>query len=318
MELKKSYLPEDDKCFYYSAFKAQAIGHIVINTDTKIIAANSWIFRTFNIAPKPILNGTFGTVFNCAALKKGMRCGQSPMCEYCRLDYCLHRVFEHRLNAFSVRYKFIADGRVREKYFSLSGRSMVYQGKQFASISFMDVTYSKQKENNLRKQLDYDFGTGAKNRRALVDATRKLLTENLDFTIVMLDFDYFKVINDTCGHVKGDMVLAQFSKIVYKNIRRGDLFARYGGEEFMLIFKQTSADEALEIVERIQKELKGFFAGRIQHPVTFSAGLLYVDLRKEVIEDCNDLFNCVDKLLYSAKMSGRDKIITGQGEFDIK
>lgn len=311
MGLKKSLLPDDDKCFYYSVFKAQAIGQIVIDTDAKIVAANTWIFRTFNIVPKPILNDTFGALFNCAALEKGMCCGQSPMCEHCRLDNFLHSVFEHRLNAFLVKYKFITDGGVREKYLSLSGCSMAYRGKQYASVSFTDVTYSKHKENNLRKQLEYDFSTGAKNKRALFNATRSLLAENTNFSIAMLDFDYFKRINDTCGHIKGDMVLAQFSKIVYKNIRRDDLFARYGGEEFILIFKRTSVNEAVEIIERIQKELKGYFAGRIQHPVTFSAGLLYVD-RKEVVKDSTELFNRVDKLLYAAKMSGRDKIIIGK------
>jgi diguanylate cyclase (GGDEF)-like protein len=236
------------------------------------------------------------------------------MCEHCRLDYYLHSVFEHELNNSSFRYRFSADGRIREKYLNLSGRSLVYQGKQYASISLMDITYNMQKEKNLRRQLEYDFSTGAKNRRALVNATRNLLMENLYFSIVMLDFDYFKIINDTSGHVKGDNVLAQFSKIVYKNIRRGDFFARYGGEEFILLFKRTKTDEAIEIIERIQNELKSFFDGRIQHPVTFSAGLLYLDLRKEKVKDVTELFSRVDKLLYDAKNSGRNKIVTNQGE----
>jgi hypothetical protein len=75
MEFVKTCLPDDNKCFYYAAFNTQAIGHIVIDTDTKIVAANTWMFRIFNIPPSSISNSTFGSSFCCAA---GVCCGQSP------------------------------------------------------------------------------------------------------------------------------------------------------------------------------------------------------------------------------------------------
>ena len=318
MEFMKPCWPgtdnDDTKGFYYSVFETQAIGHIIIDADTNIVAANKCMFRNFNIAPYLAENRTFGSLFNCMALESGMCCGQAPACKHCKLNYCLHGVFKHKIKSVPIRYRFMVDGKIKEKYFMLNSHSLTYQGERYASLSFVDETYSKRREKNLKKQLEYDFATGAKNRRALFNTVHKLLMGSLYFSIVMLDFDYFKLINDTCGHVKGDKVLSQFSKIVYRNIRRGDLFARYGGEEFILLFKRTTTDEAIEIVERIQNELKGFFDGRIQHPVTFSAGLLYVDLRKEKIKDTTDLFSRVDKLLYEAKNSGRNKIVTGHGE----
>lgn len=149
-------------CFYYSAvFESHTIGHIIIDTDMRIVAANTCMFKNFNFASSPIENRLFGNLFHCMALGSGMCCGQAPICEYCKLNHYLRSVFKHHLKAAPLHYRFMVDGEIREKYFNLSGHSLTYRGERYASLSFVDVTNIKQRERNLRRQLEYDFATGA-------------------------------------------------------------------------------------------------------------------------------------------------------------
>ena len=136
--------------------------------------------------------------------------------------------------------------------------------------------------------------------------------ENIPLAVVLLDVDFFKVYNDTFGHLAGDDCLKKVASIIKSSAQRdGDLAARYGGEEFVLILPNTNKEECRVIAENIRKKLAEL---ALPHPgsvvgeyVTLSMGA------GVVIPDFHglsaDFFEKVDKALYQAKSSGRDCLV---------
>jgi diguanylate cyclase (GGDEF)-like protein len=127
-----------------------------------------------------------------------------------------------------------------------------------------------------------------------------------DFTLALLDLDYFKKVNDQYGHVKGDEVLKAFAKIITESIRNTDIAARYGGEEFAIIFTETGVDEAVNVINRIRENLDNtvFESDSECFKITFSAGITPYDKR---FKDVEFMVDTVDKGLYISKSSGRNR-----------
>ncbi|TWX57005.1 sensor domain-containing diguanylate cyclase [Colwellia hornerae] len=123
--------------------------------------------------------------------------------------------------------------------------------------------------------------------------------------LIMFDLDHFKLLNDTYGHLGGDIVLIETAKVISKLLRLGDLFGRYGGEEFAIILPNTDMVGALDVAERIRvaisKNIINFQETEIK--VTASVGVAVIteaDTRYE------DLISHTDLALYDAKASGRN------------
>jgi len=124
------------------------------------------------------------------------------------------------------------------------------------------------------------------------------------FSIVILDLDDFKKINDTLGHLVGDDVLKTVSKIIKSSIRDSDTGGRWGGEEFMIILPKTSEEEASHVAEKLRSSVESTDFG-INIPLTCSMGVSSTDGRKELKE----LLSNADKAMYKAKRSGKNKVI---------
>ena len=122
----------------------------------------------------------------------------------------------------------------------------------------------------------------------------------------MLDLDHFKQVNDTYGHMMGDIVLKTVAQTIEKNIRTADYLARYGGEEFILILTYPDVEEGLKCAERICRicaELK--FAGLPEsYSITISGGVTAYRPRESV----DELVKRSDEALYCAKARGRNRI----------
>jgi diguanylate cyclase (GGDEF)-like protein len=136
---------------------------------------------------------------------------------------------------------------------------------------------------------------------------RSLRTDE-DFCVLMFDIDYFKKINDTYGHITGDIVLVEICSRIKGMLRRYDVFARYGGEEFIILLSYCTIEQgktkAQNILEKIGNNL---FDIKKEHvKVTISIGLVSY---KTINQNSTDkILLIVDKLLYKAKNSGRNKI----------
>lgn len=125
-------------------------------------------------------------------------------------------------------------------------------------------------------------------------------------SLLMIDLDHFKAINDTYGHAAGDLVLEIVARMIDERSRKTDLFARYGGEEFLLLLRNTDADNALKLAEKIRTAIESKaieFQGKIIH-VTCSIG---ISAFNESLETCHDWIQQADMAMYQSKQNGRNQ-----------
>ncbi|WP_286221521.1 sensor domain-containing diguanylate cyclase [Marinobacter apostichopi] len=167
-------------------------------------------------------------------------------------------------------------------------------------------------EEQLLNQSIRDPMTGLHNRRYLMPRLSELVerAERYDenFTIAMLDIDYFKKINDSVGHLGGDFVLRRFADILEDLIRSTDVVARFGGEEFMVVFPGAEQGAVKQMIGRILAAVRHgsfVFEGR-SIPVTVSAGVASVRERDDRMISVDAVIGRADHRLYLAKQSGRD------------
>ena len=158
--------------------------------------------------------------------------------------------------------------------------------------------------------------TGIYNRRYInenltIDINDSMLY-NQPLCVIMADLDFFKVVNDTYGHVVGDWVLKDFAKILKASIRSSsDWVGRYGGEEFLIVLRNTDADNGFKVAEKIRKliEEKVFAYKGIEINITASFGAYSIINTSDKKLTIDELVNNADKNLYLAKKSGRNKTV---------
>ena len=129
-------------------------------------------------------------------------------------------------------------------------------------------------------------------------------------TLLMLDLDHFKTINDRYGHLTGDQVLKEFGRTMIRSARETDLVARYGGEEFAILLPQTTAVQGQRLADRIRRatEATSFCRdeGHADLRVTVSAGVATFPINDRILTP-DDLVRTADGALYRAKESGRNR-----------
>ena len=165
---------------------------------------------------------------------------------------------------------------------------------------------SKLRELSIRDDL-----TGLYNRRHFNQQVKKehesALRNNRPLCLVMVDIDHFKRINDRFGHAVGDAVLSCIGTLFRDNIRSGDLAARIGGEEFVVVFPETSIDDAGSMCERLCLMVSAYPWDTIAEglSVTISMGLY----GGSGPASCDDMLRIADRYLYRAKASGRNRLV---------
>ena len=157
----------------------------------------------------------------------------------------------------------------------------------------------------------YDALTGCYNKKETQIFIEKLLYTYLrykkdPFSLIMIDIDFFKKINDTYGHLAGDKALKEMTKIVFSLIRQSDFFGRYGGEEFLLVLPNTKITGAIKLAKRIKDSIENhiFEFDKYKIKFTVSIGVTSVGLN----DDYKSLISRVDEALYEAKHKGRNRI----------
>jgi diguanylate cyclase (GGDEF)-like protein len=157
-----------------------------------------------------------------------------------------------------------------------------------------------------------DFLTKIPNRRKVMsDFEKELKMAEMykkDLSIAMIDIDDFKIINDTYGHDAGDRILIQVVEIIKNSIRSQDILGRYGGEEFLLIMPETSFKDALNVVERLRKNLEYsdiYIIENIKASISVSIGLANTEIHGYEPEF---LLKAADLGLYKAKREGKNRV----------
>lgn len=175
-------------------------------------------------------------------------------------------------------------------------------------LSLLNMLYFFVDNYNLKRISTIDKLTEVYLRSYFEDQFSRLLQKTKingdSLAVVMLDIDKFKHINDTYGHRKGDEILNGMCQVIKKTIRDSDLVGRYGGEEFILVFPETSKENAFKICEKIRKAVEETSFLKDDKPVTISLGISsYPDLG--LVEE--ELIEKADQALYVSKNNGRNQ-----------
>jgi diguanylate cyclase (GGDEF)-like protein len=164
------------------------------------------------------------------------------------------------------------------------------------------------------RQLAYlDGVTGIFNRRyfelRIAEEIARSSRHGLTFSVIMVDIDHFKRLNDEFGHLLGDEVLRQVSGILSQQLRKSDVFSRYGGEEFAIITPETGLESALGVADKLRRVVESWHFPGVARPVTISAGVAEFPTQGGTRDE---LVKSADEALYAAKQSGRNRAITAQ------
>lgn len=174
-----------------------------------------------------------------------------------------------------------------------------------------DITEKKKDEERLTKMAETDELTSLYNRRYFM----KVFTEEIyrfqqlkiDFSVLLIDLDYFKLVNDVYGHDIGDQVLKEFATICRNNLRSTDIIGRLGGEEFGIILPGSSLEIAYEISEKLRSTIASH-PWSIENKITISCGIASTSEIKDR-EQLKQLIKIADEKLYIAKEKGRNIVI---------
>lgn len=175
----------------------------------------------------------------------------------------------------------------------------------------MATNQAMQQQNQVLETLSItDSLTGLYNRSKLdailSDELARFKRTQREFTLLMMDIDYFKTLNDTYGHITGDEILTAVARILVQSIRSIDYAARYGGDEFIIILVETSTDQALKTAERIRSQVEN---------MRYSANDSIISLTVSIgVVQCQSgdttptaVFARADSALYGAKHAGRNR-----------
>lgn len=183
-----------------------------------------------------------------------------------------------------------------------------------AAVFYLFASLARQR-TELESLARTDMLTGLANRREfmarLVQESQRQRRGDQPLSLVMLDVDHFKQINDTHGHPAGDRVLASLGALVRANVRQEvDLAARLGGEEFALLLPETDAEGAQRVARKIVEALRALPIEHAGHllPVTVSAGVAQVHQGEG-----EQALRRADDCLYQAKRQGRDRVVAAEG-----
>ncbi|MCW7468309.1 diguanylate cyclase [Leptospira kanakyensis] len=145
--------------------------------------------------------------------------------------------------------------------------------------------------------------------KALVREFKQSTRYNQNLTLLIIDIDDFKKINDTYGHTMGDEILSKVAKQITSCLRMEDTACRIGGEEFAIIFPQTNEEQALIASEKLLEACRTIeLSGR---PVTLSGGIVSYP---EKVKNCSEMYDLADRALYTAKQSGKNQIVAYSNE----
>jgi diguanylate cyclase len=174
-----------------------------------------------------------------------------------------------------------------------------------------EITRLQDELAHASEMVRHDPLTGALNRKGMNEAIEievaRMRRQQGHLCLALLDIDNFKKLNDSLGHDAGDQALVHLSKVVHETIRPEDTLARYGGEEFVVLLPDTSVEDAVSAMIRVQRELtrRFFLHNNDKVLITFSCGVAEVGAQ----EDPFEALKRADAGMYLAKRAGKNRVV---------
>ncbi len=199
----------------------------------------------------------------------------------------------------------------------LSSTAMDFQSSPALFISVLDITDRKLIQEELERLATTDTLTGLLNRRSIFETANKEIRRAIryqnPFTIIMLDIDYFKRVNDTYGHATGDKVIQLFAEVCLSCLREEDALGRVGGEEFVAVLVSSTIEGGRVVAERMREAWEAMVVdvpGGVDK-FTVSIGVSEIITPNETFDE---VLERADKALYVSKSEGRNRVTIDKGE----
>ncbi len=213
----------------------------------------------------------------------------------------------------------VADANVIRQQYIVNKTASYYKyfvvtfGINLFAILLVLLFYKRFIHNSLASSAIHDALTGAFNKgyftEYLEHEVARAVRKQMPFSLVMLDIDHFKLVNDTYGHRRGDYALKTLTEVVLKSKRNADVLARIGGEEFIILLPDTGLSDAERLAERVRKSVEDFSFEEIG---TMTVSLGVTEFTQE--DDQDSILKRVDSALYLAKENGRNRYEILEGE----
>lgn len=222
------------------------------------------------------------------------------------IDYILKHPYE------SHKAKILRHGKAH--IFQLKVKPMQGTKERLFNVLMQDITQVEAFKERLQTLIVTDELTGVGNRLACNQTLQREIERahryKTDFSIVILDIDHFKSVNDMFGHDVGDEVLKAVAAVMVKTLRESDKLCRYGGEEFMVLLPETDKEAAFKLAERIRLAVSELTSADVPSRITISSGVSHLnnwDTEKTFVKRA-------DQALYRAKELGRNRVEIEQTE----
>jgi diguanylate cyclase len=180
-------------------------------------------------------------------------------------------------------------------------------------VTESELMHLHQELDNASALARHDPLTDALNRKGLDEALEREVSsvrrKETPLSVSLLDIDNFKKLNDSFGHEAGDRALVHLADVARRNMRPCDTLARYGGEEFVVLMPDTTLDQGLEAMTRLQRELTKaiYLTGKEKILITFSAGVAQL----AADESGTEAIRRADQAMYLAKRAGKNRVMGG-------
>lgn len=177
-----------------------------------------------------------------------------------------------------------------------------------------DVTDRVEFQDKLHYIATHDVLTDVENRRAIMDLLKSEMERGMRYkhplTVILMDIDDFKQLNDSLGHMAGDQVLKEFAQRLSHDARASDRVGRFGGEEFLVVLPETDVVEARGVAQRLLASINStpFDFEDQQLAVTVSAGCVTISQYGDISDDIDSLLKRADEKLYEAKDAGKNRV----------
>jgi diguanylate cyclase (GGDEF)-like protein len=284
--------------YYYKNILDSSSNIMIINDGKRLLDANKTFFKYFH------------HFTSLEQFSKVHRC----VCEFFVAQegyiqfqmgslYWVHYVFQNP----HLDHKVKIDYHGEITYFNVSV-SKILEDEPLYSIVFSDITKQEQYQQELLDLSTKDALTGVYNRhfynQKIAEEIARAQRYGEHLSLILLDIDNFKNVNDLHGHDIGDNVLIEYSELITKNLRKTDILCRIGGEEFVIILPHTSINEAEILANKLRAQIETF---KLILPITMSFGVVtFLET-----DDAQTLLKRANKALYMAKEHGRNRVVLG-------